>query len=384
MLGALGLLFALTTSGAWAGTTPQDSGATTSTEQTPSESPSPDPTPTAEPSPSPSPTATPRSDATTNPPADSSDDEGSDSDDDSDEEDSDEDSDDDGTEDETPPSDEPTPSDPDDPTTETPPTTGTPVAFDSSGNLKPQPLIVSGLRFTAAEAAAEDAGELDAEFGFDVTPGSLTVEFDDQSECSECDVDYWSWNFDDGQTSSEQDPSHTYAAPGTYAVSLKAKYIYYPFNDNLRSVDRVAAADDSSPSCGPHYVEGDYYDYIVYCDTETHSVTIEAPPNASFTAVPQSGPTPLTVRFQDTSTGAIDSREWTFRGACSGAGARNEPTFTQTFTTVGECVVTLRVNAPPIPDPGPSGAPGIAAFDPNCNCSTASKTITITKPPVVP
>jgi PKD repeat protein len=385
-LGALGVLFALTTTGAWAGTTPQDTGTTTSTEPSPSESPSPDPTPTptptptTEPSPAPSPADAPTSDPkSTSGPSDTSDADQEDSDDSSSDSDSDDNSDEDQPEGESRTDNDPTPSDPSDPATEAPPTTSAPVAFDSAGDLEPQPFIVSGLRFTAAEAAAEDSGGLDAEFGFDVTPGSLTVNFHDESSCSECDVAYWSWDFGDGESSPEQNPTHTYDASGTYDVSLTTKYISYPSNNFQGTVDRVAATAVESPSCGVHDDEGGFF--IVYCDTVTHAVTVEGPPNASFTAVPSSGPTPLTVKFTDTSTGDIDSREWTFRGACSGASARTEPAFTQTFITVGECVVTLRVNAPPIPDPGPSFGPGAAAFDPNCNCSTASKTITVTKAP---
>ncbi len=30
----------------------------------------------------------------------------------------------------------------------------------------------------------------------------------------------WTWNFGDGQTSTVQNPSHTYNSPGTYTVSL--------------------------------------------------------------------------------------------------------------------------------------------------------------------
>jgi PKD repeat protein len=33
---------------------------------------------------------------------------------------------------------------------------------------------------------------------------------------------FWAWDFGDGATSSEREPTHVYAAPGTYAVSLRA------------------------------------------------------------------------------------------------------------------------------------------------------------------
>ena len=31
----------------------------------------------------------------------------------------------------------------------------------------------------------------------------------------------WRWNFGDGTSSTEQSPSHTYPAPGTYSVNLR-------------------------------------------------------------------------------------------------------------------------------------------------------------------
>ncbi len=48
-------------------------------------------------------------------------------------------------------------------------------------------------------------------------PAPLTVNFTDKSTGS---ITSWLWNFGDGSTSSEQNPSHTYTNPGTYNVSL--------------------------------------------------------------------------------------------------------------------------------------------------------------------
>jgi len=59
---------------------------------------------------------------------------------------------------------------------------------------------------------------------FTATPLSgaypLTVQFTDQSSDSPSE---WSWNFGDGGTSTEQNPSHKYTAVGTYSVTLTAK-----------------------------------------------------------------------------------------------------------------------------------------------------------------
>jgi len=56
---------------------------------------------------------------------------------------------------------------------------------------------------------------------FSVTPTSgvapLSVNFSDLSSGS---VTSWTWNFGDGNSSTVQNPAHTYTAPGNYTVSL--------------------------------------------------------------------------------------------------------------------------------------------------------------------
>lgn len=60
---------------------------------------------------------------------------------------------------------------------------------------------------------------LQSRFTSDVTSGTapLTVIFADQSYGVPTS---WSWDFGDGDTSSSQNPAHTYLTPGTYTVSL--------------------------------------------------------------------------------------------------------------------------------------------------------------------
>ena len=58
-----------------------------------------------------------------------------------------------------------------------------------------------------------------ANFTADVTSGTapLTVRFTDTSTG---EITVWSWSFGDGNTSTEQNPVHTYGAPGNYTVNL--------------------------------------------------------------------------------------------------------------------------------------------------------------------
>jgi N-acetylmuramoyl-L-alanine amidase/PKD repeat protein len=55
---------------------------------------------------------------------------------------------------------------------------------------------------------------------FSYTTSGLTAYFTDQSSDPDGSVVSWDWDFGDGGTSTDQNPSHTYAADGTYPVSL--------------------------------------------------------------------------------------------------------------------------------------------------------------------
>ncbi|GEM_PF-1790686 len=50
--------------------------------------------------------------------------------------------------------------------------------------------------------------------------GDATVTFEDRSTDPDGTVVAWEWDFGDGSTSAEREPTHTYAAPGTYVVTL--------------------------------------------------------------------------------------------------------------------------------------------------------------------
>jgi PKD repeat protein len=55
---------------------------------------------------------------------------------------------------------------------------------------------------------------------FTYTTSGLIASFTDTSTDSDGNIASWNWNFGDGGTSTAQNPSHTYAADGTYTVSL--------------------------------------------------------------------------------------------------------------------------------------------------------------------
>ncbi|MCX9078751.1 MAG: PKD domain-containing protein, partial [Candidatus Methanoperedens sp.] len=145
---------------------------------------------------------------------------------------------------------------------------------------------------------------------FTVNPGRgvvpATVQFTDASSGE--NINSWSWDFGDGGTSTDQNPSHTYDAVGTYTITLVVGN----------------AAGQSASATG--WVE-------VIPETEA--------PQPSFTVVPQQGEPPLVVTVTDTSQGVIDSWEWDFG---DGTTASGQGPHTHTYDTPGTYTIVLVIN----------------------------------------
>jgi len=87
--------------------------------------------------------------------------------------------------------------------------------------------------------------------GFTAEPTSgvapLKVQFTDASVITkESTITGWSWEFGDGGTSTDQDPEHTYAAAGSYAVSLAVTS-----SDGKTNTATLADYVKVSPVAGP-------------------------------------------------------------------------------------------------------------------------------------
>jgi PKD repeat protein len=125
---------------------------------------------------------------------------------------------------------------------------------------------------TATQCSGSPLGR--ADFSADPVSGlrPLLVQFTDLSSGGPTS---WLWDFGDGQTSTEQNPSHTYQLAGDYTVSLTTD--------------------------GP---EG--------TDTETKTDFIQVQHVAGFTGSPDAGIAPLTVYFLDESQGNISDWFWDF------------------------------------------------------------------------
>lgn len=143
-----------------------------------------------------------------------------------------------------------------------------------------------------------------ANFTSDIVEGcqALTVIFVNLSNGSS----RWSWDFGDGATSSEQNPSHTYNAAGVYTVALT-----------------------SYNSCGDD------------TETKTDYIIVHPGPTADFSATPRSGEPPLTVNFTDLSTSALSIKSWSWDFGDYGTSTERNPQ--HIYTTPGTYTVTLSV-----------------------------------------
>jgi PKD repeat protein len=143
-----------------------------------------------------------------------------------------------------------------------------------------------------------------ADFSASPTSGNspLTVNFSDLSSNGPTS---WSWDFGDGGSSTAQNPTHVYAAAGTYTVSLTA-----------------ANGSGSNTATKVNYI----------------SVTTTPPaPVADFSASPTSGSAPLTVNFTDLSSNGPTTWSWAFGDG--GTSTAQNPT--HVYAAAGTYTVSL-------------------------------------------
>ncbi len=161
---------------------------------------------------------------------------------------------------------------------------------------------------------------------------ALAVQFTNQSTGESLT---YSWDFGDGSpVSTDANPVHTYANPGTYVAKL--------------TVTNIAGSNTSAP--------------------QTITVTAAAVvPVASFTMDKNSGNAPLTVIFTSTSTGDFNTLTWTFADAANNVlGTANGPTTSFAFPSAGTYSAILMVD-------------GLGGSN-----TSAPQTITVSAAPVAP
>ena len=143
----------------------------------------------------------------------------------------------------------------------------------------------------------------------------LAVQFNDTSAGSPI---VWNWSFGDGMwhnttDAAERNVTHTYAAAGTYTVSLTAS--------NAVGSDTSIRTDYITVSAAP------------------------VPPVANFIANTTSGTAPLAILFNDTSTGSPTAWNWSFGdGAWHNTTDAAERNATYTYAAAGTYTVNLTVD----------------------------------------
>ena len=255
----------------------------------------------------------------------------------------------------------------------------------------------------------------------------LTCAFTDASRDRDGSVVGWNWNFGDGSTSTEREPTHAFRAPGTYAVTLIATDNDGASDQSTKTV-RVEApppanqaptaafsfdcdalrcdfdADDSRDNDGritgyswnfgdgatgegreprhDYAAAGAYNVTLTVTDDDgatgsvTRQITTSPPDNREPDADFEVSCTDLTCTFTDRSTdpdGNIVSRVWDY-----GDGSPTSSTPSHTYSAEGRYTVTLTVTddrggtdtrereARPTAPPAPNQPP-TAAFTFGCN-----------------
>lgn len=93
----------------------------------------------------------------------------------------------------------------------------------SNGSYTWKFIPVAGKSFTdtgTGTCHGSSGGSAPPVAGFGSSCTNLSCSFTDQSSDPDGTIESWSWKFGDGATSTSQNPAHTYAAAGTYGVTL--------------------------------------------------------------------------------------------------------------------------------------------------------------------
>ena len=84
--------------------------------------------------------------------------------------------------------------------------------------------LVSGVGDYFREQFPEEEGEVQGPTAaFSWSTNDLEVNFFDESEPGDADIRRWEWNFGDGDSTNQREPTHTYNSDGNYRVRLRVE-----------------------------------------------------------------------------------------------------------------------------------------------------------------
>jgi PKD repeat protein len=175
------------------------------------------------------------------------------------------------------------------------------VTYNAAGTYAVTLIVESMAGFDTLEMPDAVVVNPDVDIDFDQLVDSLQVAFTN----STLNADSFIWSFGDGNSSTEENPTHTYDDPGLYLVSLTA------MNE---------------------------------CDTVIleREIGVGGVPTANFTAEGDPvGCAPFEVQFENTSDGVIESIEWIFDGGSPATSSEENPIVT--YNETGMYDVTLIV-----------------------------------------
>jgi gliding motility-associated-like protein len=172
-----------------------------------------------------------------------------------------------------------------------------------NGIFDPQLVVTDTIGCTDTATAHIEVTQVTADFSADQTAACIgqAVNFTDLTTFASS----WSWNFGDAGTSTQQNPSHTYNAAGTYTVTLTVTY---------------NGCTDT--------------------ETKTAYITVTPPVTGNFTSTdPTNCTAPWQVTFTANAGAGATSYQWNFGDNTTGTGA----TATHNYTANGTYTVTLGI-----------------------------------------
>lgn len=168
------------------------------------------------------------------------------------------------------------------------------------------------ITLTVTNSAGSNEVVLPAAISIDAAPqASFTANVNDLTAVfttNAANATSYLWDFADGATSTEENPSHTYAENGVYNVTLT-----------------------TTNACGSA--------------TASYEVTIDVPaPSVDFGGLITNGCAPVVVEFTNFSSGLISSWEWSFPGGTPATSTEQNPTVT--YETPGTYDIELTATGP--------------------------------------
>ena len=176
-----------------------------------------------------------------------------------------------------------------------------PVNYASAGTFNVE-LVVTNTTTGCTNSFSQDVVVSDYAAGFDIPAEGCVGDPLPFLDMSTVGSNAWNWNFGDGNTSNQQNPSHVYATPGLYTVTLTAQ--------------------NTTSGCS---------------DIITDDIIIHDLPAPDFSADVTVGCAPLDVNFTNNSPGGVNY-DWDF-GNGSTFNGENPPT--QTYAADGTYTVSL-------------------------------------------